>query len=1269
MTGQQDLAARRANLSPGKQGLLRRWMQGNHAQDSRIDPVRSRRADEPIPLSFAQERLWILEQLQPENFAYNIPMALRLAGQLHVDALEQSLAVIVQRHEALRTAFVAVNGTPHQIVGPIGRVDVPLADLRTLLQLQREAEVRRIATEEVRRPFDLTRRPLLRATLLRLDEEEYVLLLVLHHIISDGWSMGVLVHELSAIYDAIVANLPTPLPDLPIQYTDFALWQRDQMQGRALDAQLRYWQERLVNLPTLQLPIDRPRPPIQSFRGAHYAFALSQPLSEQLKALSRQEGTTLFMTLLAAFQVLLRRYSGQDDVVVGTPIANRIRPELEGLIGLFANTLLLRTSLAGNPSFRLLLQRVREVCLGAFAHQDLPFEKLVEALGPKRDPSLNPLFQVMLVLQNAPMDAADLMGLKLRSVETLQPLGIESGASKFDLTLYITDTAEGLRGVIEYNTDLFDAATVERLAGHYRQLLSGIVADPAQPVAGLPLLTEAERRRLHEWNATWADYPRDQCIHQLFEAQVARTPDAVAVACEGEQWTYRELNARANQLAHHLNALGVGPETRVAICVERSLAMVVGLLGILKAGGAYMPLDPAYPLDRLDFMLRDTQAPVLLTQQGLLKRLPRQQAEVICLDTEWQLIAQQDKENLNSGVTPSNLAYVIYTSGSTGTPKGVMVPHRGICNRLTWMQDTYQLTSADRVLQKTPFSFDVAVWEFFWPLFTGTRLVVARPEGHRDNEYLVKLIIDQSITVLHFVPSMLQVFLEGGGLEECTSLRFVFCSGEALPTTLRDHFFARSNAQLHNLYGPTEASIDVTFYSCQRGSQGSSVPIGRPIANTQVYVLDMHLQPVPIGVSGELFIGGDGLARGYLNRPELTSKQFIPHPFSEEPGVRLYRTGDLARYLPTGDIEFIGRLDHQVKLRGYRIELGEIEATLTKHPAVREAVVVAREDSPGNKRLVAYVVTLPPEPMPSQDELVSFLKARLPEYTVPAFIVVLEAFPLTSNGKVDRNALPVPSIIWEAPDSSLVAPRTPIEEVLAGIWMEVLGMSQVSMTSDFFRLGGDSIRSIQVVARARRAGLALTPMLIFQHPTIEELATMAGRVVAHPMNQEAPIDGRALTQLDQDTLNRLVGQNGQIEDIYPLAPLQEHMFFRCLTTPEPGLFIGHQIMLIEGVELDAAAFEQAWRQVANRYSIARTSFTWQELDQPLQVVHRQAHLSLEQHDWRHLARDEQEKQLEEYIRTARCRGFDLSRPTHWCLALIRLAEDTSYFVWCFNYFP
>jgi amino acid adenylation domain-containing protein len=1063
-----------------------------------------------LALSFAQQRLWFFDQLEPGLPAYNIPAAVRLKGRLNLAALEQSLNEIVKRHESLRTTFGKVEGRPTQVIAPTLTIELPVVDLRKLPAGERETEVRRWVTAEAQRPFDLSQGPLLRGTVLRLGDEEHVGLLTMHHIVSDGWSTGILVREVATLYVAFCAGGSSPLPALPIQYADFAHWQRQWLQGEILETQIAYWKKQLAGAPALiDLPTDHSRPAVQTFRGAHQSLVLPKHVKEGFKALSRREGVTQFMTLLAAFKVLLHRYTSQDDLIVGTPIANRNLLETEGLIGFFVNALVLRTDLSGNPSFRELLRRVREVCLGAYGHQDLPFDRLVEELHVKRDLSRNPLFQVMFVLHNASLRTVELPGM------TLSPVEGDSETAHFDLTLQILDTEQGLTAAFVYNTDLFEAATIARMLNHFQTLLEAIVADPEQHLLNLPLLTEAERRQLLvEWNGTKTDCPQDLCIHQLFEAQVERTPDAMAVVFEAEQLTYGELNRRANQLAHHLRALGVGPEMLVAVCVERSLEMIIGLLGILKAGGAFVSLDPAYPKERVAFMLKDAQVPVLLTQKRLVAALPEHDAKVICLDSGWGTIARESGENPGTSTLPENLAYVIYTSGSTGQPKGVLVSHDSIAGHCWNAQRCYELDSRDVVLQFASLSFDVSLEEILPTLIVGARLVIMGTNVWPPAEFHRK-ISGFGLTVLNLPTAYWQELArEWAGVPELVpniQPRLFIVGGDTmLPDVLKLWRRTPVNSiRLLNAYGPTETTITATtFEIAPRPGENTTdqrVPIGRSLANRAIYILDQHGNPVPIGVHGHLHIGGAGLARGYLNRPELTAEKFIPDPFSAVLGARMYKTGDLALYRPDGNIEFLGRADHQVKIRGFRIELGEIEAALSQHPAVREAVVLAREDAPGEKRLVAYVVA-----DSTADELRRFLKDKLPEHMVPAVVVLLKALPVTPNGKVDRRALPAPDRSRPELEKAFVAPRDDLELQLAHTWEEVLGVRPVGVRDNFFELGGHSLLAVRLFALIeKRLGKKLPLTAIFQGATVEHLVgVLRQQATPGPQSSLVPLQPR-----------------------------------------------------------------------------------------------------------------------------------------------------------------
>jgi amino acid adenylation domain-containing protein len=1033
-----------------------------------------------FPASFAQQRLWFLEQLEPSSAAYNIPVAVRLRGRLNRDALTRALNEVVRRHEALRTTFATSDNQPVQVIADHRPRPLPLIDLCGLGPRERAAEAQRLSDAEARRPFDLSRGPLLRASLLRLGEREHVALLTLHHIISDRWSCSVLLRELTTLYEAFCGGRESPLSELPIQYADFALWQREWLRGDVLREQLDYWKGQLKDAPALlDLPLDRPRPPAQTFGGAKHCFLLSETLSRRLKALSREEGATVFMVLLAAFQILLWRYSGQSDISVGTPIAGRNRSETEGLIGLFINTVVVRTRLSGGLSFREVLGRVRESSLDAYAHQEMPFEKLVEELRVERRLSQTPLFQVMFMMQNTPREELTLAGLKFEVMES------DAGAAKFDLTLSMGEE-DGLRldGGLSYNTDLFEAATIERLAGHFETLLESIVGDPGRRISELQMLDEAERRRLlHEWNDTRADYPRDACLHQLFEQQAALTPDSVALSFGGAQLTYAELDRRANQMARYLRGMGVVAEDRVGVLLERSVEMVVALLGVLKAGAAYVPLDPQYPQTRLAFMLADAGIKLLLTQEELLQVLPEHEARAVCVDADRALVAEQSALPLGRLASADNLAYVIYTSGSTGRPKGVQVAHRQLVNFICSMQKRPGLKPEDRMLALTTLSFDIAALELYLPLCTGAQVVLCGREAAMDGAELARLLRRREVTSMQATPTSWRMLIEsgwegGGGLK-------ALCGGEALTPELAERLRGRC-AELWNMYGPTETTVWSAVGEVAGGA--SRVTLGRAVDNTELYVLDEWMRLAPVGVRGELYVGGEGLARGYLNRPALTAERFVPDPFGARPGARLYRTGDIARRLPGGEIEFFGRADDQVKVRGFRIELGEVEAVLSQHAGVRECVVVAQDVGDGQKRLVGYVVAEAGAEVGAA-ELRQHLAEKLPDYMLPSAFVMLDEFPLTPNGKLDRRRLPAPDNARPELARQYVEPSNLLEEELAKIWSGLLGVERVGVYDDFFELGGHSLLAMQLISRVRADYDLEIPLRdFFRAPTLKSLA-------------------------------------------------------------------------------------------------------------------------------------------------------------------------------------
>jgi len=1028
-----------------------------------------------FPVTFAQQRLLFLNQLDPNSTSYSVPWSIRMTGELNPEALESSLNEIVSRHEILRTTFDVVEGQPVQIVATSLQVPLTLVDLSKMRDPEKEAQV--AAMREAQTPVDLKAGPLVRTKLLRLGPADHVLLVTTHHIAFDGWSRGILVSELALLYDAFCAGLTSPLQELPLQYADYSVWQRDYLQGENLDKLLKYWKRQLAGAPTtLDLPTDRPRPSVQRFRGAAKSFVFPKTLSEEVARVSRQFGVTPFMTLLAGFQLLLSRYSGQDDVLVGAIIANRNRAEIEGLIGLFANTLPLRTKLDGDPTFRELLERVKDNALGAYAHQDMPFERLVEELRPERSLSYNPLFQVLFSMQNAARRRFELSGLQL------QPLGgVVGTTAKFDLSCFLLDGADGFSGRIEYNTDLFDGTTIERMLRHYQVLLKSAFADPDMRISRLPLLDETERNRiLIDFNRTDANYPQNLRLHDFVTRQAEKTPDTVALVCGSERMSYRELNARANQLAYYLIQRGAGPEVLVGIHSDRSTNMLVGILGILKSGSAYVPLDPNYPKERIHHILDDSQASLVVTQAAMAGELPEFTGQRICLDSDWPAISQESIANPVVSVKPENLAYVLFTSGSTGRPKGVAIEHRSAATFVHWAQEVFSPKELDGVLLSTSICFDLSVFEMFVPLSAGGKVILC------DNAlYLPTLAAKNEVTLINTVPSAMAELLRMGGVPD--SVKTVNLAGEALPDALVEQIYETTKAErIYNLYGPTE---DTTYSTFTLVPRGKPVTIGRPIANSQVYILDARLSPVPIGVPGELYLAGDGLARGYYGRPDLTRERFVTDPFSDEVGARMYRTGDLARFKLDGNIDYLGRMDHQVKLRGFRIELGEIETVLTSHPSIDSAVVVVREDRPGDKKLVAYLVPRPGQ-NPSPQELRTHLEQSLPGYMVPAAFVKLDALPLTDNGKINRRALPAPATS-EIEARSRVTPTDQLELILVKIWQRVLGVSNIGVDDNFFDLGGHSLLAVRLLSEVEKVvGRKIPLASLFRGSTVASLAKL-----------------------------------------------------------------------------------------------------------------------------------------------------------------------------------
>ncbi|WP_261855942.1 non-ribosomal peptide synthetase [Vibrio ruber] len=1179
---------------------------------SAIEPLAT---DVAPPLSLAQRRLWLLSQIDDvATTAYVMVGRFTLRGQLNVAALQQAFDHLISRHHILRTCIDIRDGEPVQHVLPEGQ--------RMMLTQIAADDVQAMASFATN--MDLATGPLFQGQLIAIDAQTHILRLAMHHMITDGWSINLLMREVSQLYRALIEDTPSPLSPLSIQYGDFAAWQQQYIQDDLLQQQSDYWVEQLHGIPEcLTLPTDRARPAKQSFDGAEIKLVLDKALTTALQSLSRAQGCTLYMTLLASWSALMGRLASQDDVVIGSPIAGRTRTELEQLIGMFVNTQAMRVDLSDNPNTIELLTQVKATALAAQAHQEIPFEQVVEAVAPTRSLSHSPVFQVMFALQNVPDGELTLPGLSISAVEA------EVSTVQFDLNLFVYPSDDQLEATLHYATALFDAATVERYLGYWQALLQQMVAAPTQAVSSLNILADDERDLvLNQFNQTQTAFPDDTCLHTLIEAQVARNPDATAVVFEDQSLSYAELNARANQLAHWLIEQGVRPDSRVAVCLERSCELVVSLLAILKAGGAYVPLDPGYPVERLTYMLSDSAPVALLTTGALRDVLGEIPASTRLVDLASAVQPWLDCPQTNPEVAElanRHLAYIIYTSGSTGLPKGVMNEHRGVVNRLYWMQQDYGFGSDDVVLQKTPFSFDVSVWEFFCPLWSGATLLMAKPEGHKDPDYLKSLITRQGVTILHFVPPMLQSFLEVVSPGDCPSLRLVFCSGEALPAeAIRKSYARLPQIELHNLYGPTEAAVDVTAWHCPRQLEGDRVSIGHPVANTQMYVLDSDGRPVPVGVEGELYIGGVQVARGYLNRDELTAERFVANPYNEAYPV-MYRTGDVGCWLADGTIEYRGRNDDQVKIRGFRIELGEISSALQSCTGVQDAVVIARAfGENGDKQLVGYYTAVNQDTVPDVATLKAELSERLPAHMVPAVYVLIDAMPLTPNGKVNRKALPEPDI------SSVVrheyqAPVGNAEEKLAAIWSELLGVEQVGRSDNFFELGGHSLLAVRMAERLRQHGYQLVIRHLFSRITLAELAETleqqdASSEIEIPPNlipdncQHITPEMLPLVTLDQkeiDVISQTVtGGAANIQDIYPLAPLQEGILFHHLLEQQGDPYVTRVVQSFRH-ETDIETFIAALQHVVQRHDILRTAVVWDGLETPVQVVWRQAPVVLQ----------------------------------------------------------
>ena len=1069
-------------LSPRKKAILDALLD-KEGMASTEDKIPRRRESGPAPLSFSQQRLWFFDQFEPASFVYNVLTPVSLRGNLDVSALQEAFNHLVRRHEALRTTFELREGQPVQIIGQQQSIPIRRIDLSHQARPEQHEQFHAVFNDETCRPFDLKKGPLLRITLVRMAAEEHALLLAMHHIVTDGWSMNVLVREAVALYAMYSAGGARDLPPLPIQYADFAVWQRSWLQGEVLEQQLAYWKQHLGAKPAvLELPTDFPRPAVQTYRGANFIFPFSPALSQSLKTFCRAQQATMFMVLLAVFNVLFHRYTGQQEIIVGSPIANRNRKELEGLIGFFANTLPMRTNVSGELSFREVLARLKEAALGAYAHQDLPFEYLVEQFHPERSLSHSPLVQVMFNFEPTIPQMAEMPGLSASLMD------YDNKSAKFDLTLFARDHGTEIFGTLEYNVDLFTSETIERMSGHLLTLLSSIVANHDQPISGLPLLTRHERyQMLEEWNATEAACPQ-LCAHQIFEAQVQHAPNRTALIFENQELTYAQLNARANQLAHYLSSLGARPGKFVGIFMERSVEMIVAVLGILKSGAACIPLDSAYPKERLAFMLEDSGAPVVISQQAQAVTLPASGTRLVCLDSEWQAISKEPENAPQAAVTPEDWMYVIYTSGSTGRPKGVVVPHRVLVNLVAWHQSS--LRQSQSTFQFASLNFDVSFQEIFSTFISGGVLVVPPEPLRLDLQALGQYLQQHVVERVHLPPVVLQKLAEEftSHPEKFSAMREFMAGGEQLQITpaMVKFFRQLKDCRLYNHYGPSETHVMTSFPLPEQAENWPALPpLGRPISNTELYVLDNYLQPVPIGVPGELYISGTCVVHGYLKRPALTAERFLPNPFSNKPGSRMYKTGDLVRYRADGNVEFLGRNDFQVKIRGMRVELGEIEVELKHHPGVHDVAVIMHKDAQ-ESRLIAYVVFHAGQTVSSK-ELRDFLHERLPDHMVPAVFVPLEEFPLTPSGKIDRRALPEPG----RPESTrgYVAPRTELEEVLAIIFSEVLQVERVGIFDDFFELGGHSLLATQISSRIREAlHVELPVRRIFESPAIDGLA-------------------------------------------------------------------------------------------------------------------------------------------------------------------------------------
>ncbi|HEY6186081.1 MAG TPA: amino acid adenylation domain-containing protein [Pyrinomonadaceae bacterium] len=1250
----KDLTERIAALSPEQRTLFEAKLKARGLSAPQPQMIPRRRQDY-YRLSFDQERIWLVDQIEPGNPAYNIFSVSRLSGMIDVPLMERALNEVIRRHDILRTTFTTIDGEPRQVVTPSLFIPLELTDFRALPPGEREVKTNALLRESTSRSFDLSRGPLARFGLVRVEDAEFILHYTVHHTCIDRWSADIIEDELVAIYMAFAEGKPSPLPELPIQFADFAEWQRDWLQGETLAEQVAYWRKQLDGIShVLELPTDRPRPPMQTFNGARRTLMLPKSTLDGLKALTRAEQATMFMTCLAAYKTLLYRYTNQEDILVGVAVANRNRPETLSLIGYFLNMLVMRTSFSDNLTFREVLRREKESVTGAFAHGEFPFGRLMQELKPKHDPSRNPIFQVAYIYLDFEMqNEVQKAGFKAT------PVLWDNGSSRFEMTLALTDMTDGLEVTIEYNTDLFDGETIQRMLGHFACMVEAIIIDPDTRIAHLPLLTDEERRLLlTEWNDVVTSFPRDESIQRLFEEQAERTPDNIAIVFGDEQLTYRELNARANRLAHYLRDLGVGLEVAVGFMLEKSAGMVVSLLAILKAGGVYVPLDPSYPLERLDFMLQDARLSVLITESSLLDNLPAFFGQVVCLDSDAELIEGASEENPASVVTGENLAYIIYTSGSTGLPKGISITHRAVV-RLVRDTNYIHIQPTDRIAQGSSATFDAATFELWGALLNGAQLVGISREVALSPADLAAEIRSREISIL-FLTTALFNQIAIAAPQAFSALRELLFGGEAVePKWVRKVLAEGRPERLLHVYGPTESTTYATWHEVEEvAPDATTIPIGGPLANTQAYVLDKNFEPVPVRVPGELFIGGDGLARGYLQRPALTAEKFVPHPFSSEHGARLYRTGDLVRRLPDGQIEFLGRADNQVKVRGFRIELEEIEAVLRAHPSVEEVSVLAREDGAEERRLVAYLACNNGD-APSASEWRRFVGAKLPEYMIPSIFMVLEKLPLTSSGKVDRRALPAPDQTRPELAQMYAAPTSPTEMILAGAWAEVLGVERVGVHDSFFELGGDSLMAIQVVAKAREHELPISIQQLFQYPTIAQLSQQLLRPEGDGLAFERVPPFGLISDEDRSRLP------DDVEDAYPLTRMQAGMVYH--SEYAPGTAIYHEIFSFHlQAPLDPELLRSCFEELMGHHPVLRTSFDLSNYSEPLQLVHKHMPLPFELIDLTHLTEEEQQAAVIAYIEGDKSKIFDWASPL-LSLVIQRRSHETFQFTMNFHH--